>query len=298
MPLGPAPGGVGGSHGSGVATTADAAVTVVAAAAAEGGDGRSAVGRFRTLSARELRDATRISSMLRLAATESVTRSPGGPPRRLADGGGITESERMTSVGPPTPAAMAQGGHVIAAVGEASSCGSQCGSSFDGAHSSPIAVAAAAVPQLTSAPRGLQVLIVDDDRVNRRLLERNLRGQEHKGRVGAIAVDAAVHGRAALDLIDSAAAAGWAYDVVFMDLEMPVMRGEETVREIRMREAAAAAAGAARPPLCVVATTAHDVASVAHDCARAGFTATLSKPIGHSDVACILDDCVRVDDGS
>jgi two-component system chemotaxis response regulator CheY len=48
--------------------------------------------------------------------------------------------------------------------------------------------------------------------------------------------DQAENGLAALDLVDRAAAAGSPYDLICLDIVMPVMDGTEALRQIRERD--------------------------------------------------------------
>jgi signal transduction histidine kinase/DNA-binding NarL/FixJ family response regulator len=64
------------------------------------------------------------------------------------------------------------------------------------------------------------------------------------------------------------------YDVVLMDVEMPVMDGYAATREIRRFESATGA-----PATPVLALTAHAVAEMAAKAFEAGFTELLTKPI-------------------
>lgn len=71
----------------------------------------------------------------------------------------------------------------------------------------------------------LRVLLVEDNLINQQVLVRQLR------KAGCI-VDVANHGSEALDILDT----GKTFDVVLMDLEMPVMDGLTAMHEIRARE--------------------------------------------------------------
>ena len=70
-----------------------------------------------------------------------------------------------------------------------------------------------------------RVLVVDDDLVNRMLLERTLAGQGH-------VVTTAEDGRQALELLRRTPDV----DLVLMDIMMPEMDGYETMRAIRQLE--------------------------------------------------------------
>lgn len=106
-----------------------------------------------------------------------------------------------------------------------------------------------------------RVLLVEDNENNQRLLTHYL---TRLGR--AIDVAHAVNGRQGMEM----ALAG-AFDVVLMDMQMPVMDGLEATRRLRQ-------AGYARP---IIALTANAMKEDQDRCAAAGCDAFLSKPIDH-----------------
>jgi signal transduction histidine kinase/CheY-like chemotaxis protein len=113
-------------------------------------------------------------------------------------------------------------------------------------------------------PDGLRILLVDDSDDNRLLILSYLK------RINA-AIDIAENGQIAVDFFR-----GRHYDVVLMDVEMPVMDGYEAVREIRRIEKET---GALATP--VLALTAHAFREMAAQGFAAGFTDLLTKPIRH-----------------
>ncbi len=107
----------------------------------------------------------------------------------------------------------------------------------------------------------LDVLVVEDNAVNQRLMVGLLEKRGHKVRLAG-------NGRAALDLLERQA-----FDVVFMDVQMPEMDGFEATARLRERERG----GGRHVP--VVAMTAHAMKGDRERCLAAGMDAYLSKPV-------------------
>jgi CheY-like chemotaxis protein len=72
------------------------------------------------------------------------------------------------------------------------------------------------------------ILCVDDDETNRLLLELRLKQSNY-------VIDIAEDGREAINKVDSAAIQGKQYDIVFMDVNMPMMNGIEATIELRSK---------------------------------------------------------------
>ena len=123
----------------------------------------------------------------------------------------------------------------------------------------PPEVRATEPPAAASRDRSLQILVADDDPINRRIAQRLLERLGHRVRTvadGAAVVEAWRHG---LD------------DVILMDLEMPGLDGLEATREIRR------VPGARRP--WIIAVSAHDAAERRASSLRAGMDDYLEKPL-------------------
>ena len=121
----------------------------------------------------------------------------------------------------------------------------------------------------------MRVLLVDDLPLNRDVVRQLLKGQP-------ILLDEAENGLQAVEMIDSTA-----YDLVFMDLEMPVMDGLDATRLIRAREAERQS-----PPLPVVALTGHALAAQRKECLAVGCTEYMAKPVRKKDLLRILSDLI------
>ncbi|MCW8130069.1 MAG: response regulator [Planctomycetota bacterium] len=119
---------------------------------------------------------------------------------------------------------------------------------------------AANVPAAEVPP--LQILLADDTPENRLLIMTYLKKTPHT-------LEMAVNGQLALDLYTK-----HAFDLVLMDMQMPVMDGYEATREIRKWELERGIA-----PKPIVALTAEAMAEDARRTAEAGCTEHVIKPI-------------------
>jgi signal transduction histidine kinase/DNA-binding response OmpR family regulator len=122
--------------------------------------------------------------------------------------------------------------------------------------------AALATEQPENGLRGIRILLADDSEDNRYLILAYLKNAQ-------VNVEIAENGAEASRMFRSGQ-----YDVVLMDVEMPVMDGYEGTREIRRYEAERKL-----KPTPVLALTAHAFADMATTGFEAGFTALLTKPI-------------------
>jgi two-component system sensor histidine kinase/response regulator len=109
--------------------------------------------------------------------------------------------------------------------------------------------------------RPLNVLVAEDSPVNSKLLTTILEKQGHR-------VTAVEDGRAALNALS-----GSEFDIVLMDVQMPVLDGISVVRAVRAKE------GESAPRLPIIAVTAHAMASDRERCLSAGFDGYVTKPI-------------------
>ena len=121
----------------------------------------------------------------------------------------------------------------------------------------------------------LRILLAEDNPVNQEVAASMLRKRGHQ-------VDVVADGRAAVQ-----AAAGNAYDVVLMDIQMPEMDGFEATQAIR-----ATPTGGQLP---IIALTAHALAGERERCLSRGMSGYLTKPFKAHDLFAIVEG--RGDDG-
>ena len=132
----------------------------------------------------------------------------------------------------------------------------------------------ALAPRWRPAVRPLRVLVADDHEVNQAVVGAVLKKWGH-------AVAMALDGQEALDKLTHEE-----YDLVLMDLQMPVMDGLEATRRLRQREAAS---GGRHVP--VIAMTARAMEEDRAQCLAAGMNGYLSKPINQSALFEVLAQC-------
>jgi two-component system, sensor histidine kinase and response regulator len=129
-------------------------------------------------------------------------------------------------------------------------------------YADPNRTAPAPISAFPPVPRGLRLLLAEDNPINQRLALRLLEKRGHSAVLAST-------GREALAAVEREP-----FDLVLMDVQMPEMDGRETTRIIREREN-----GTGRH-LPIVAMTAHAMKGDCERCIAAGMDAYLSKPIG------------------
>ena len=140
----------------------------------------------------------------------------------------------------------------------------------------PAAVADNPVVQLPSSPAGiapktsgLDVLLVEDNAVNQLVARRLLEKMGHR-------VTLAVNGQEAVNMI----AAGKGFDIVLMDIQMPVLGGIEATQQIRAIETSSGL-----PRLPIIAITANAMQGDRETYLAAGMDDYIAKPFKPDDLA-------------
>ena len=132
----------------------------------------------------------------------------------------------------------------------------------------PIPLPAAAQ---TRPARNLAILLAEDDRVNQIATKRLLEKMGHS-------VESAGNGAEALDILRDAD-----FDLVLMDIQMPVMNGVDAIRAIREGRA-----GERHETIPIIALTAYAMAEDEARISGAGTDGYLSKPVGVGDLRAAL----------
>jgi CheY-like chemotaxis protein len=121
----------------------------------------------------------------------------------------------------------------------------------------------------TQLPARLSVLLVEDNPVNQQVATLLLTAMGH-------AVTVAEHGRIALDL-----AANQAFDVILMDMQMPVMDGTQTARALR-------SGTGPNFQTAIIGLTANAFALDRQACLDAGMDDFLAKPVTREKLDAVL----------
>ncbi|TKB10614.1 PAS domain S-box protein [Desulforhopalus sp. IMCC35007] len=117
-------------------------------------------------------------------------------------------------------------------------------------------------PALTSPNRRLSTLVVEDEQINQQILQAILTKLGHKTTLAA-------NGAQALKLLET-----HRYDIILMDVQMPVLDGIETARKIKFSKEFSAARH-----IPIIALTAYAMAGDQEKCLAAGMDSYLSKPV-------------------
>jgi len=152
----------------------------------------------------------------------------------------------------------------------------------------PIVVAAAPPPTPRPTPRAAtgtadsfaqqypaRILLVDDQPLNHKIVTLFLQ------RLGYKEVDIANNGQEGVDMANRGA-----YDIIFMDLQMPVMGGVEAAKEIRGNFLL-------KNQPAIIAMTGHALSGVKESCMEAGMNDFLTKPVSLDDFRRVIPQCLE-----
>jgi two-component system, sensor histidine kinase and response regulator len=120
--------------------------------------------------------------------------------------------------------------------------------------------------------KALKILVVDDGRENRMLIQAYLKATDHK-------LDMADNGKTGLEKFKSTE-----YDMVLMDMRMPIMDGYTAVKKIRLWEETQEKSAA-----FIVALTAHAMKGDRQKCLDAGCSDYLAKPLKKIDLLKMIE---------
>jgi signal transduction histidine kinase/CheY-like chemotaxis protein len=119
-----------------------------------------------------------------------------------------------------------------------------------------------------------RILLVEDQPLNQKISSMLLQ------RLGYSVVDIANHGQEAVEMV-----ARSQYDIIFMDLQMPVMGGIDATREIRGNFLL-------KQQPAIIAMTGHALTGVREACREAGMNDFLAKPVSLDDFRRSIPRCI------
>lgn len=133
--------------------------------------------------------------------------------------------------------------------------------------------------QLDTAPvadeRIIRVLVAEDNLINQKLIIQVLKRMGYR-------VQIADNGQKALDLLQTSL-----FDIILMDIQMPVMDGYETTRYIRTK---------LKNSIPIIAMTAHALASEREECLKMGMNDFLPKPFQLEELRRLIHKYVQNDE--
>lgn len=145
---------------------------------------------------------------------------------------------------------------------------------------------------IQAPPGGLQILLAEDNLVNQTVAIRMLQKAGHH----VVVVN---NGQEAVDQFDENS-----FDLILLDMQMPVMGGLEAARAIRAREARRSWAMTSDVwmPIPIVAMTAHAGAEDRNRCIEAGMDDFVTKPVRPAElfaaIARVSERKIEVDSGA
>ena len=126
-------------------------------------------------------------------------------------------------------------------------------------------------PTIAPAARQARLLLVEDNAVNQRVVLAMLRKKNY-------AIDVANNGQDALEKLERATEP---YNLILMDVQMPILDGLETTRAIRRNTR--------WDHLPIIAMTAHAMIGDRERCLQAGMNAYISKPVQQASLIAVIE---------
>jgi prepilin-type N-terminal cleavage/methylation domain-containing protein len=140
-----------------------------------------------------------------------------------------------------------------------------------------IAKAAKAEADNFASQNPAHILLVEDQPLNQKIATMLLQ------RLGYVRIDIANNGEEAVNLV-----AQGGYNIIFMDLQMPVMGGVEATRRIRGNFQL-------KNQPAIIAMTGHALTGVKEECRECGMNAFLTKPVSLDDFRRVIPPALSVE---
>ena len=118
---------------------------------------------------------------------------------------------------------------------------------------------------------GYRILVVDDMKINQIVIAKQLE------KLGAV-IEMADNGQTGIDSITAAEARGEPFDIILMDMQMPVLDGYQATRQLR-------ANGYSKP---IIAVTAHALPEDREKTLEAGCSEYVPKPVDFSRLTAVI----------
>ncbi len=142
-------------------------------------------------------------------------------------------------------------------------------------------------PAQPEASRSLRILLVDDNPVNQEVARRLLEKQGHRIKI-------ANHGGEAVDMFEQGS-----FDVILLDMQMPVMGGVEAAEAIRARELRRSwVVSREFQPIYIIAMSANAQGSDREQCLAAGMNDYVVKPLILDELHAALAKVPAAGDGN
>ncbi|MCJ1396376.1 hypothetical protein MMC18_009266 [Xylographa bjoerkii] len=125
-----------------------------------------------------------------------------------------------------------------------------------------------------------KILLVEDNKINLRLLETFMKKRKYKN------VDTAENGQLAVEAVEQH---GLGYDIIYMDISMPVLNGFEATAAIRSLEASRSTTEHT-PRALVIALTGLASARDQHEAFTCGVDLFMTKPMRFKEMGKLLDN--------
>jgi len=145
----------------------------------------------------------------------------------------------------------------------------------------PAEIADESTPSGDANGKGLSILVAEDNEINALLARALLVRLGHRPTIAS-------NGEAAVESWAASRAAGSPYDLILMDVQMPVMDGHEAARRIRATEAESG-----ERPTPMLALTANAYPEDRDACLAAGMDALLVKPLDRERLREALESVAR-----